>query len=125
MFLRLFLKLHYFLGPKGRYSIATSVRAWLSDGIVNERRRCGTIVTQREVLALRASLILTLPFHALTDVAIEYRPFGPANLAYRTWLFRHKSYATRSLAQLFDGWVKLKSVCSARFNGLLSLALAS
>ena len=68
-----------YLGPKDRHSIATSVRAWIKNLEDDERRRCGINYSPaaQPVPALRASGIMDLASHALTDVAINYRSFGP------------------------------------------------
>ncbi len=73
------------LGPKDRHSIATSVRAWLKNLEDDERRRCGIndFPQPPTVPALRASGIVDLASHALTDVAINYRSFGPAAVSLR------------------------------------------
>jgi hypothetical protein len=68
-------------GPKGRHSVATSVRAWIKNSEGDPSAEDIAVqVSRREIVlvpALRASCEVDAIFHALTDVAIEYRPFGP------------------------------------------------
>ena len=71
------------LGPKDRELIATSVRAWEARSIMTEARRAATdCVADQFVPHLRRSSPSRSLIHALTDVAINCRSFGPKQVPF-------------------------------------------
>src|SRR5882672_5782800 len=75
-------------GPKGRNAIATSVRAWIRGcqkrmSAKGAAQRMIDDIAWHKVSALRASRLIKIRDHALTDVAIACRPFGP-NISHET-----------------------------------------
>ena len=64
-------------GPQGRQLIATPVRAWTAVAIKQKRRRCDSDLAPQSTVGPADLDQSNCLFHALTGVAINFRPFGP------------------------------------------------